>query len=308
MSKTLCVDFINPTEVENEILNQLDDSYIEKSEMSFEERAFLNALLLRNKPKKLLELGVSAGGSSVVILNAIKDIIDARLYSIDLSSSWYSNPSLKTGHLVDNYQNLKSKWELFTGSLAYKFIEKIGSGIDFCLIDTAHANPGEILDFLMILPMLNEDAIVVFHDTNLHAYYLKIGDSYLGTNFITNNLLISSITGKKILQGNFNKKENNYFPNIAGIKINAQTKEYVFEIFNLLTIKWRYLLTQNQENELISFLEKYYNSYYIDYLKDIFIYQKEIKNLSKKTKLKAFIKRNIGYRNISKIKKLLRCN
>jgi hypothetical protein len=122
------VNFVIPTEPENEILNQLDNSYTKISEMSSAQRMFLNALILREKPKKLLEIGVSAGGSSIVILNAIKDFSDAKLFSIDLYDTWYKDINYKTGYYVDDYPHLKSKWKLFTGGLALKFIEKIASG------------------------------------------------------------------------------------------------------------------------------------------------------------------------------------
>jgi predicted O-methyltransferase YrrM len=85
----LNIEFIFPTELENNVLNQLDDSYIKISEISKGEREFLNALILRHKPKKILELGVSSGGSSIVILNAIKDFSGTNLYSIDLKDYWY---------------------------------------------------------------------------------------------------------------------------------------------------------------------------------------------------------------------------
>ena len=34
--------------------------------------------------------------------------------------------------------------------------EKIGNNIDLAMIDTAHFEPGEILDFLLILPWINK--------------------------------------------------------------------------------------------------------------------------------------------------------
>jgi predicted O-methyltransferase YrrM len=275
----LDVEFITPTESENEVLKQLKDSYTKVSEMIPEERAFLNALVIRKQPKKLLEVGVAAGGSSIVILNAIKDIADAKLYSIDLNEKLYTNPNFKTGCFVDNYQSLKLKWELFTGDLAHKFMDKVGADIDFCLIDTAHVNPGEMFDFLMVLPFLDDNAIVVFHDVAYHTFYSsrRTNDGLVKA-AITTDLLMSSITGRKILLENYQRGET-YFPNIAGIRINANTKENVFEIFNLLKIKWYYLPTDDQEKEMISFFEKYYNKYYIDYLVNVFQYQKIIRSM-----------------------------
>ena len=42
------------------------------------QREFLNGIVRKFKPKKILEIGVAEGGSSIVILNAIKTII--RIY------------------------------------------------------------------------------------------------------------------------------------------------------------------------------------------------------------------------------------
>jgi predicted O-methyltransferase YrrM len=61
-----------PSEYENKILHSLDKTYSQVSEMSNEDREFFNGVILRNQPKKLLEIGVSAGASSAIILNAIK--------------------------------------------------------------------------------------------------------------------------------------------------------------------------------------------------------------------------------------------
>jgi predicted O-methyltransferase YrrM len=290
----LNIEFICPTEAENTILGELDNAYTKVSEMSFDERAFLNALILRNTPKKLLEIGVSSGGSSIVILNAIKNIPDAKLYSVDLNDNWYRDSGKKTGYFVDNYQQLKPKWKLLTGALTLKFIEQIGGGIDFCLIDTWHYNPGEIFDILMVLPYLTDDAIIIFHDVKLHTTWRTRAG-------ITNNLLMSSITGRKLLQGDTQR----IFPNIAGIKTNAKTKENIYEIFNLLTIQWSYFPADSQEKEIVSFFKRHYDEYYAKYIVDVFAYQRELMKHDKKRKLKEIIKKVLGYKNIKLIKKLL---
>jgi len=43
-------------------------------------------------------------------------------------------------------------------------MKSIGNNIDMVFIDSAHFEPGEILDFLIVLPFLKEEAIVMFHD------------------------------------------------------------------------------------------------------------------------------------------------
>jgi hypothetical protein len=268
------IEIIMPTEKENKVMHNLNDSVAEVSQMTSHEREFINALVLRNQPKKLLEIGVSAGSSSIIILNAIKNIKNAMLYSIDYLDNWYKSPDKRTGFYVDNYKELKNKWKMLTGSLSFKFMDIIGNNIDFCLIDTVHTNPGGILDVLMVLPYLDEDATIIFHDTGWHTW------NYPSSQWdITNNLLMSTIYGKKYIQGNFSKDDENlgrktYFPNIGGIKLNKNSFNQIYEIINLLTLKWDYFPKEEELNELLIFFAKHYDGVYIEYLRDIFNYQK----------------------------------
>ena len=95
------------------------------SRMWGNQREFLNGVVRKFKPKKVLEIGVAEGGSSIIILNAIKDIEDSHLFSIDLSK----NDMI--GYCVKNiFQNLSNKWSLYTGNIPVKFMKKIGNNID----------------------------------------------------------------------------------------------------------------------------------------------------------------------------------
>ena len=76
-----------------------------------------------------------------------------------------------------------NKWTLYIGTLTSQVIETIGNDIDFAFIDTMHITPGELLDWLMVLPFLKEEAIVVFHDT----YVLYNSQLYINTKTITSN-------------------------------------------------------------------------------------------------------------------------
>jgi predicted O-methyltransferase YrrM len=271
------IEWIIPDKNEKQILHCIiNDEFFQFTEMTQQESEFLTALIQRNKPKKLLEVGVSSGASSVVILNAIKDFAESMLYSIDLNQSCYFNNELKIGHLVDKYKNLKTKWELYINGFSCRFLEEIGNGIDFCLIDTTHTNPGEILDFLMVLPFLREDAILVLHDVKLNTQ-TSLARQYA----ITNSLLMSAIKGKKVLHGNFQVSDGNkynqkigntYFPNIAAVKLDSDSLKNVFDIFNLLTIKWEYLPDKNDYNEMVAYFAQFYDEYYIDYLNKVFEY------------------------------------
>lgn len=97
------------------------------SEMSYLDRSFLNGIIRKVRPRKILELGVSAGGSSSIILNAIKDIEYSTLYSIDYNTNYYVDATKKTGFIVDErFASLKNKWHLYTEGIAAKFLDEVG--------------------------------------------------------------------------------------------------------------------------------------------------------------------------------------
>jgi predicted O-methyltransferase YrrM len=275
------IEIIEPINEENEVLEKLDVFYEKYSQMTKHEREYINAIVLRNKPKKLLEIGVSAGSSAVILLNAIYRNNNAKLFSIDYSHNWYKSSDKKTGFLLDNYAELKQKWELYTGSLSIKFMDQIGKNIDFCLIDTLHTIPGGILDFLMVFPYLKNDAIIIFHDINLYTYNFpeKQWD-------IPNGLLMSSIIGKKYIQGNFLKTDDNNgirtnFPNIGGIKLSEKSHNCIYGLLNLLTLRWDYILNENEQKDILLFFKKQYTNYYYEYMVEIFDYQNKCINKGK---------------------------
>ena len=95
------------------------------------------------------------------------------------------------------FPNLLTKWTLYKGNIAAKFMEEIGKDIDMVLIDSAHFEPGEILDFLIVLPFLSEEAIIIMHDianqiTIPEKYYSWIGKRNEWAPYI----IFNSIRGK----------------------------------------------------------------------------------------------------------------
>ena len=132
-------------EIDNNLIEHFDSPYL----MVIEDCAFINGLIRKYKPKKLLEIGVCSGGMSAVILNAIKDRNDAFLYSCDLETKNYIDDSKEVGNIVKtNFPEFLPKWKLYTGNTTAAFIEEIGGDIDFVFIDTAHVMPGEVLNMI----------------------------------------------------------------------------------------------------------------------------------------------------------------
>jgi predicted O-methyltransferase YrrM len=135
---------ILPERFNDEILTRIEPKIEKFSETSHLDRTFLNGLICQLEPKKILEIGVSAGGSSVVILNAIQSIENAKLYSVDIQRNWYRNQKKPTGWAVmEHYPELLSnnKWELITDVDICGIIENISShgteNFDFAFIDSS---------------------------------------------------------------------------------------------------------------------------------------------------------------------------
>lgn len=74
--------------------------------MNREQTNFTNGIIRKNKLKKCLEIGVANGGSSIVILNAIKDMDNSFLVSLDLNEYMFMNPTKKLDiELINIFQN-----------------------------------------------------------------------------------------------------------------------------------------------------------------------------------------------------------
>ena len=274
---------VNPEEYDNHILNEINntldiETYGNKiSEMTYLERKFLNGIIRQYKPNKILEVGVAAGGGSSIILNAIKDMDNTKLYSIDYSKKFYRNNNKDTGFIVnDKFPHLMNKWKLYTGGVAAKFIEEIGNDIDLCILDAMHSNPGEFLDFLMVLPYLKKNAAVVIHDIFTSSTCLT---------------LFNTIRGKKILFDNKEEFFNNY--GIGAVILDDNIMGHIFDIFFLLKLGWNYMPSDLDIKIIIELFKKHYS-------KDLVSFFIKIANINKKN---FYISKNFN-KEINKINKL----
>ena len=188
-----------------------------------------------------MELGVDRGGSSIIILNAINDLEDAHLYSIELNSEE------KVGECVNKYfPKFLKKWTLFKGNIATEFLEQIGNNIDMAFIDTAHFEPGEILDFIIILPFLKENAIVIFHDIAnqiTKAQYRKRSE-------YAPYVIYNAICGKKYLPSG----KNILTHDIGAIKLDKNQSLYYHDYFRLLGGQWQYYPKETHMSQIKIFL------------------------------------------------------
>jgi predicted O-methyltransferase YrrM len=254
------IDF---SDVENFEINYLDDieEYIKNdSMMSSNERRYLNGLIRKIKPCKILEVGVAAGGSSCIILNAIRDISNARLVSIDIQSRLWDFPDKSIGYLVGEIiPDLTTKHSLFLGRQACTVMDEVTENgkykFDICLLDTVHDNPGEFIHFLEILPYLRKNAIVILHDTNLHNISENIDREKLTTSGITNCILLAALRGKLI---RCNDNSRPILLNIGSVILNDDIHEMLWPLFSFLSLPWKYNLTRQHYDELLTHLKNHY--------------------------------------------------
>lgn len=143
-------------------------------------------------------------------------------------------------------------------------IDEIGNEIDFVILDTVHYLPGEILDFLAMLPYLKEGAVVVLHDV-ADNHYERPG----WTNAYCTGVLFSAVTAEKFLNFIPTGCGNTFFryPNIAAFKVNEQTRTNIDQVFLSLVINWNYVPQPGE----IHLYRAHYQRHYPKELIDIFV-------------------------------------
>ena len=206
---------------ENDIITQkiINESYWL---LTLEHAYLINGLIRKHKPKNCLEIGVANGGSSILILNAIKDFPESILISIDLYS--WATKTKKIGYKVEEkFPELMNKWKLFLGDMPHKFLSKLNIKFDFLFLDTAHITPGEFFNIIEVLPFLAHNAIVVLHDISWHFYKILSKDiNYNKVIHPTQINLMSTLIGKKIMF----KPNGDRFLNIGAVFLDKNQKRY----------------------------------------------------------------------------------
>ncbi len=228
--------------------NIITDKIINNSnwQLGYEELYFINGIIRKYKPKKCLEIGVAYGGSSILILNAIKDIKDSFLISLDLNTYLYTGEKLETGYNVKKYfPELIDKWKLYTGDQPHKFLDKLNLKFDFLYLDTSHITPGEIINMIEALPFLEDNAIIILHDIMQHLPSYRTKNKNLKYH-PSQIYLMTGLIGDKVIIDN---KENGC-TNIGAVFLYPNQERYYINYFLLLASNWEYMPTDNQINDL----------------------------------------------------------
>ena len=238
------------------------------SQMSETERRFLQNLLAARRPVKILEVGVAAGGGSALILDAISARPEARLYSVDVLRHWYRDADRKAGfvaaEMFPGAAGPGGQWRLFTGRDVAFFIEEIGAGIDFCVIDTAHVHPVESLNFLTVLPYLDNGATVVVHD---------IAMSIAKPHSMACNVLFATAVGEKQTPAG-----ENALPNIGAFTVTADTRKYIGNVLQGLSLPWAAKIPPATMAGIGEIISRHYSPDECDRFKRIVACERKLRN------------------------------
>lgn len=205
------------------------------SQMSPTERLFINGLVRYYQPERVLEIGVSRGGGTVNILNALSDMPGSSLDSIDVTTADWCGIEAKT-----RFPDIpEGRWKLITGKAPSEVIPELAEHgkWDFAVLDSMHLHPVESLNFLSILPYLKDGAVVVLHDISVFAFPKKNGTN------LASRILYSSVAGHKLSPSYSGEIHENRLPgvvNIAAIQISGDTRKYIGNVFDGLLHPWEY--------------------------------------------------------------------
>ncbi len=258
---------IHYEDFERERLDPIYDTVAPYSEMSKNERYFLSGIIRAMKPKKILEVGVANGGGSAIILNAIRDIDGAELYSVDYTKNSYRYPDKPSGFLVDEkFPELSDKWHIFRGGDVSRYLEEIGGDIDLLMLDTMHAHPWETLNFLCVLPFMRKDSSwTVLHDISLFAYGERV------VRGLACRYLFTDVVSDEKISPVSDYGDNP--ANIGAFKVSDVTMRYADNLFESLLIPWEAEVPEKDYDDMKKIIEKYYTPEQYKSFCDAFAFQ-----------------------------------
>lgn len=232
------------------------------SELSEAEHGFICGLIRKYKPKKIVELGVSGGGTSVLVLNCLQKLglNDTKVYSVDLSETYHFNPDKKCGFQIDEakpYLKNIDNHKLILGKILPEVIEDIAKDgkIDFIILDTTHYLPGELMDFAIAIPFLADNAVVVLDDT---SFWFEGENRWA---FATKVLFDLCISPNK-----YYAETPDGFSKIIGFTMPEKTSLWKKNIFDALSMPWHYF-ADNQIKVYENIVNKYFDKDILDSFK-----------------------------------------
>lgn len=252
-----------------------------KSELSDTDLGFIGGLIKKRKPKKIVEIGVSAGGTTCFIMRALERLrIESEMYSIDVSYTYHYDTQKKCGYQLTEggskiLSNIRNHTLILGKNIAEVIESEVGDGIDMLILDTTHYLPGELLDFLICYPYLSQRAVIILDDLTFSHF----GEN---TNAIATKALYDLIVADKIFPEN-----DVVYPKMAGFILNEDTNKYIQDYFLGLMTPWWYGLKENEVQKYRDIVKKYYGKF------ELQLFDEAIRTNTETLKKKESIRREL---------------
>ena len=177
------------------------------------------------------------------------------MYSIDALEKFYRDSRFNSGYMANGIiEEINCGRHQFFYGYFPEYVEEIGEGIDFVMLDTMHILPGELLDFLAMLPYLKDGAVVCIHDISLNQRIRGFDLS------VATNVLYSSVVAQKLLEFDTEKIIGLDYPNIGMFIVNDDTRKYIKNIFLACVLSWSYMPIARVMKLYFDLLNKSYNA------------------------------------------------
>lgn len=244
------------------ILNNLSEK--SQKSLSDENLNWICELIKKYQPKRILEIGVSTGGSTAVYLNCLQSLgLKSELISVDSEIiATYKKGQPTIGAEIDElspFLNL-TNFKLIKGKYICEVVNEIGT-FDMIIMDTVHFIPGEVLDLLYLKNNIHQNTILIFDDINIESRYPEIYSQNLNSSS-SNPMILAALSGKLLFP-------NTILPEIGGIILKEFDEN---RLLLCLCHKWNsdilecknYYFTKIAEiygSEFLGKLETIYNNY-----------------------------------------------
>lgn len=266
-----------------DVFNELPEKCM--SELPKEMLGFICELIKEKRPKKILEIGVSAGGTTCIIMNCLQKLnLDSEMYSVDLAETYHFDTSKRCGfqiHDASPFLSNINQHHLLLGKTIAERIEDITKDgkIDFVILDTVHYLPGELLDFIACFPYLADDAIVILDD----LIFCHTGEN---TSAVATRVLFDSVVGNKYIPDNAEG-----WPKMGAFQIGTDTKKYIDNLFCALAHPWGYDMESSQVMAYREIIKEKYTDFQLKMFDDSLALNKQ--TIDNKENIRGSIKRII---------------
>lgn len=197
---TISLEDLAPTTTQFEVLRAADSG----GSMTITEISSICYLIAARRPKKVLEIGSYRG---LTTLNIAMNASEAEIHTLDLPLDFnpantefaHNDSDIITTRGVYYYEGREqaSRVHQHYGDTATFDYERIGGGVDFCLIDAAHSYEYVRNDTIKALRLMDTDSLMLWHDYGRNDFLAEPQDTWGVSRFLHE---IAS-AGVRIIQG-----------------------------------------------------------------------------------------------------------